>query len=136
MLALEAPIKARLQALPQLTGWAVRVGTEHADRRLAPAVDVRCPGAAIGDRKAGAVMVVPEWQITLVLRRGDDAAAQLDAAMAAVVGSLLGWQPGQHGGRGWEPMALVRITEPLLAEEGLTGYELTFSTSAMYMGQQ
>lgn len=136
MLALEAPLKARLQALPQLTGWAVRGGTEHADRRVVPAVDVRCAGASVPDRKAGAVMVAPEWQVTLVLRRGDDAATLLDAAMAAVITSLHNWQPGQHGGRGWEPWQLARITEPLLSDDGLTGYELTFSTGARYMGQQ
>lgn len=136
MLAIEPTIKARLQALPQLTGWAVRMGTEHADRRVVPAVDVRCAGASVADRKAGAVMVAPEWQITLVLRRGADAAAQLDAALAAVITSLHNWQPGQHGGRGWEPLALSRVTEPLLSDEGLTGYELTFTTGARYMGQQ
>lgn len=136
MLAIEPPLKARLQALPQLTGWAVRMGTEHADRRVVPAVDVRCAGASVPDRKAGAVMVAPEWQITLVLRRGVDAAAMLDAALAAVITSLHNWQPGQHGGRGWEPLALSRVTESLLSDEGLTGYELTFTTGARYMGQQ
>lgn len=136
MLAIEPPLKARLQALPQLTGWAVRMGTEHADRRAVPAVDVRCAGASVPDRKSGAVMVAPEWQITLVLRRGVDAAAMLDAALAAVITSLHNWQPGQHGGRGWEPLALSRVTEPLLSDEGLTGYELTFTTGARYMGQQ
>lgn len=136
MLAIEAPLKARLQALPQLTGWAVRMGTEHADRSVVPAVDVRCAGASVPDRKAGAVLLAPEWQITLVLRRGVDAAALLDAALAAVITSLHNWQPGQHGGRGWEPLALSRVTEPLLSDEGFTGYELTFTTGARYMGQQ
>ena len=136
MLALEAPLKSRLQALPQLTGWAVRTGTEHADRRVVPAVDVRCAGAAVVDRKSGAVMVSPEWQVTLVLRRGHEAATQLDAAMTAVIESLHSWQPGQCGGRGWEPLVLSRITEPLLSDDGLTGYELAFSTAGLYTGQQ
>lgn len=136
MLAIEPPLKARLQALPQLTGWAVRMGTDHADRRVVPAVDVRCAGAAVPDRKSGAVLLAPEWQVTLVLRRGADAAAQLDAALAAVITSLHNWQPGQHGGRGWEPLALTRVTGPMLAEEGLVGYELTFTTAARYFGQQ
>src|SRR3990167_676831 len=103
MLALEAPLKARLQALPQLTGWAVRMGTEHADRRVVPAADVRCAGASVPDRKSGAVMVAPEWQVTLVLRRGDDAAAPLDAAMAAVITTPPHTQPRPPGGRGGGP---------------------------------
>src|SRR3990167_554137 len=103
MLALEAPLKARLQALPQLTGWAVRMGTEHADRRVVPAADVRCAGASVPDRKSGAVMVAPGWQARLVRRGGDDAAALLAAARAAVIPSLHNGQPVQQGGRGWEP---------------------------------
>lgn len=136
MLALEAPIKARLQALPQLTGWAVRTGTDAADRAVVPAVHVRCAGAGVADRKAGAVLVAPEWQITLAVRRGPAAAEQLDSALSAVIESLHGWQPGQHGGRGWEPLTLARVTEPMLADEGVAGYQLDFSTGARYMGQQ
>ena len=43
--------------------------------------------------------------------------------------------PGQQQGRGWEPLALTRISEPMLATEGLVGYELAFSTTALYRGQ-
>ena len=136
MLALTAPLKARLQALPQLTGWAVRTGTEHSERQIVPAADVRCSGAGVGDSKAGAAMVAPEWTVTLVVRRSDDAADQLDAAFAAVFSSLHNWLPGQHGGRGWEPLRLQRVTEPLLADNGLAGVEMTFTTGARYMGQQ
>lgn len=135
MLALEAPIKARLQALPQLTGWALRVGTDQGERATVPAVDARCPAAGVADRKGGAVLVSPEWQITLAVRRGDEVAEMLDAALAAVIESLHGWQPGLHGGRGWERMVLSRISEPMLPDAGLVGYELTFSTSATYAGQ-
>lgn len=136
MLALTTPLKTRLQALPQLTGWAVRTGTEDADRRVVPAADVRCVGAAITDRKQGAVMVAPDWQVTLVVRRGASAAELIDEAVDAVISSLHGWRPPQCGGRGWEALSLSRITELLLTDEGYAGYELTFTTAGLYTGQQ
>lgn len=133
MLALESHLKTRLQALPALTGWAVRTGTELTDRRMVPAADVRCTGAGVPDSKAGAVMVSPEWTVTLVVRRSDQAADQLDAAFADVLASLHNWAPGQLGGRGWEPLRLGRVTEPQFAEDGLAGIELTFTTGARYI---
>ena len=136
MLALINPIKTRLETLPQLAGWHVRTNVEAADRRQLPAVDLRCVGAAASATKSGAVMVSPQWLVTLVIERGDTAAGQLDPAMSAVICALHGWQPGDFGGRGWEAMALVRITEPEFASEGVVGYELTFSTSGLYTGQQ
>lgn len=135
MLALAIPLQQRLAALPQLTGWVVRTNTEAADRKPLPAVDVRCVGAAVADSKTGAAMVAPEWAVTLMVRRGDDASSLLDAALSAVICSLHGWAPGQHGGRGWEPLALARVQEPAFADEGVVGYELSFSTAARYLGQ-
>lgn len=134
MLALADPIKLRLQALPQLTGWDVRTSAEDADRRGIPMADVRCPGAVVADPKMGAVMLAPRWQITLVVRRSAAAAEQIDHALAAVIGSLLGWRAGELGGRGWEPFTLESVTEPMLSEEGLVGYQVTFATAARYMG--
>lgn len=136
MLALTDPLKARLQALPTLYVWNVRTGTEHSDRRTVPAVDVRCNGASVADSRGGAALVAPEWTVTLVVHRSDTAAAELDAAFAAVFDSLHNWQPGTHGGRGWEPLRLQRVTEPAFADDGLVGCELTFTTGARYMGQQ
>lgn len=136
MLALTNPIKTRLEALPQLAGWDVRTNVKAADRSKLPAVDLRCVGAAASATKTGAVMVAPQWLVTLMVERGDAAVERLDPAMTAAICSLHGWQPGQYGGRGWEAMALVRITEPEFASEGVVGYELTFSTSGLYTGQQ
>ena len=81
-------------------------------------------------------MLEPQWSITLMVRRGDTAAAELDAALDAVVCTLHGWQPGSHGGRGWEPLKLQRITEPVFEDVGPVGYELVFSTAGLYQGQQ
>lgn len=136
MLALTAPLKARLQALPQLTGWAVRTGTEDADRTVVPAADVRCAGANVPDVKQGAVMVQAAWQVTLVVRRGDQAAEQLDAALSAVICAVHGWKPGVCGGRGWERFNLASVTEAQYASEGMGGYELTFTTAASYTSAQ
>lgn len=134
MLALANPIKLRLLDLPELGTWAVRTNTEDADRTVVPAADVRCIGADASAQRGG-VMVGPVWQVELVVRRGDTAADQLDQALSAVICSLQGWQPGGHGGRGWEALSLVRITEPVYADVGLVGYELSFSTSGLYTGQ-
>ncbi len=135
MLSLTTPIKTRLQALPALTGWAVRTNAEDADRATVPAADLRCLGASVADRRGSGVLVSPEWTVTLVVRRSATAAQEIDAALAAVIEALHGWMPGQQQGRGWEPLALTRISEPMLATEGLVGYELAFSTTALYRGQ-
>lgn len=135
MLSLTTPIKTRLQALPALTGWAVRTNAEDADRATVPAADLRCLGASVADRRGSGVLVSPEWTVTLVVRRSATAAQEIDAALAAVIEALHGWMPGQQQGRGWEPLALTRISEPMLATEGLVGYELAFSTAALYRGQ-
>lgn len=135
MLSLTTPIKTRLQALPALTGWAVRTNAEDADRATVPAADLRCLGASVADRRGSGVLVSPEWTVTLVVRRSATAAQEIDAALAAVIEALHGWMPGQQQGRGWEPLALTRISEPMLATEGLVGYELAFSTTALYRGK-
>ena len=135
MLSLATPIKSRLQALPALTGWAVRTNAEDADRATVPAADLRCLRASVADRRGSGVLVSPEWTVTLVVRRSATAAQEIDAALAAVIEALHGWMPGQQQGRGWEPLALTRISEPMLATEGLVGYELAFSTTALYRGQ-
>ena len=134
MLSLATPLKSRLQALPALTGWAVRTNAEDADRSTVPMADVRCIGAAVADAKASAVMLAPRWQVTLVVRRSDTAAEQIDQALSAVINSLLGWRAGELGGRGWEPFTLDSITEPMLPDDGLVGYQVTFATAARYMG--
>lgn len=136
MLAIANPLKSRLQALPALAGWQVRTNADDADRAPVPAADLRCQGAAVADRRGSGVMVSPEWTVTLVVRRSATAAQEIDAALDAVIGALHGWMPGQQQGRGWEPLALVRISEPMLASEGLVGYELVFSTAALYRGQE
>lgn len=134
MLALTAPLMLRLQHLPQLAGWDVRTNIEPAPRDKYPAADVRCTGANVPPNQADIVTLSPEWTVTLVVRHSDAAAAQLEAAFAAVVAALHGWQPGQHSGRGWTALRLVAAKEPLFTETGLAGIELFFSTSAKYHG--
>lgn len=133
MLALADLIKLRIQSLPGLTGWDVRTSTEDCDRRQIPSADIRCVGAAVADAKASAVMLAPRWQVTLVVRRGEEAAQLIDQALSDVICSLLGWRAGDIGGRGWEPFTLDGVTEPMLPEEGLVGYQITFATAARYM---
>lgn len=136
MLALANPIKDRLAALAPFADWQVRLSFESTDRRQPLAVEVGCLGASVGDTKSGAAMVSPDWTVKLMAPRGATAPELLDAAFSAVFESLHGWAPGEHGGRGWESLRLVRVQEPIFTDVGVVGYELTFSTAASYMGQQ
>ena len=54
----------------------------------------------------------------------------------AVIEAMHGWAPGQHAGRGWEPLQLAAVADAVFAEDGLAGVELTFSTQALYRGQE
>lgn len=133
MLALEPILKARLQALPALTGWAVRTGTDLVDRRLLPAAQVACEGAGVAGAQASGVKVEPSWSVTLVVRRSDEAADQLDAAFSAVVVGLHGFVPGQVAGRYWSALALRRVEAPIFDDSSVAGIVLTFSTGAAYL---
>lgn len=135
MLALEPVIKTRLQALGALTGWAVRTGTELADRRMVPAADVRSTGAQTNDSGASAVTLDPAWTVTLIVQRSDQAAVQLDAALTAVIASLHNWYPGQLAGRPWRRVALQTVREPEFVTEGQAALELIFTSSTVYHGQ-
>ena len=137
MFALNAPIKARLQSLPALAGWTVRTSTDLEDRDTPHrAVDVRVPGGGVAGVRSGAVMVQPGWSLVLAVRRSATAANELDAAFAAVIEAMHGWAPGQHAGRGWEPLQLAAVADAVFADAGLAGVELTFSTQALYRGQE
>lgn len=136
MLSILPALTLRLQQIPVLADWDVRTNLQPADRRALPAVDVRCTRARVADRKTGAVLLSPEWTVTLVLRRAADAGDVLDAALADVIEALHNWAPGKHGGRGWERLGLLDVSEPDFADEGMAGYTLTFSTAATYMGLQ
>ena len=137
MFALNAPIKARLQSLPALAGWTVRTSTDLEDRDTPHrAVDVRVPGGGVAGVRSGAVMVQPGWSLVLAVRRSAAAADELEAAFAAVIEAMHGWAPGQHAGRGWEPLQLAAVADAVFADAGLAGVELTFSTQALYRGQE
>ena len=134
MLALEKLIAQRLRELPALTGWAVRTGTDDADRRPVPAVDVRMGGAEVPKAGQRAVQLQPHWQVSLVVARSDDAAATLDAAIEAVIAALHNWRPAQDG-RQWSELYLQRVLPVDFSESGLVGFELTFTTSSLFHGQ-
>lgn len=136
MLALLQPIKDRLQALPELAGFDARDNMQAVDRRPVPAFDVRMPGASVPVRKGQGVMLAPLWQITLMVKPGTSAATELDAALAATVDAMHGWAAqGEHGGRRWERFELQAVTEAVTVDEGAVGYQLSFTTSALYRGQ-
>lgn len=136
MLSLEPIIAQRLAALPEVAGWEVRTGTLPEARGKLPALDIRCAGAAVTDSRAGAVMVSPEWAVTIAVQRGPLAAGQIDGALAAIIASLHNFRAGQVGGRGWEPMELKRAATPTFSDSGVVGMMLVFTTSARYMAGQ
>lgn len=134
MLALTAPLMLRLQHLPQLAGWDVRTNTEPVDRQLLPAADVRCTGADAQDSEAQAVTLEPVYTVRLIVRRAPEAAEQLDAALAAVVGALHNWRPGRVGARQWRRIALRVAREAEFIDNGQAGYELVFTSSTVLHG--
>lgn len=135
MFALEPPILARLQAVPALDGWQVRSSAAAVSRKVVPAVEVQCDGADVTDARTTAALVGVSWGVHLIIQQGETTMEQLDAAFAAVVGSLHNWAPGTAGGRAWQRMALQQVQPPELTEQGLVSYSLTFKTSARYDGQ-
>ena len=136
MIALLDPIKARLQLLPAVTGWALFTAAEEGDRKAVPRAAIGFSSARVVGVKTTAAQVEPSVAITLVVKRGAGASAALEAAMSAVIEQLHNWFPGEHGGRSWEPMRLAQITDPDFdSEEGLIGLTLAFTTQALYPGQ-
>jgi len=136
MLALESILKTRLQALPALTAWVVRGGTDLVDRRPLPAAEIACEGAAVTGSQASGAKVEPSWTVTLVVRRSDEAAGQLDTAFAAVIGSLHNFTPAQVSGHYWSALALKRVEAPQFGDEGVAGIAMTFSTGAAYLASR
>ena len=121
MLALEKLIQDRLRALPAFTGWQVRGATVATDRRGVPAVAVRMGGASVPQVRKPAVTLQPEWSVTLVVQKSDQAATQIDAALVATIGALHNWRPDDaargprapqarrpHGRAGLPPQDLSR----------------------------
>ena len=134
MLALIAPIKDRLQVLAPLAGWDLRSEDIDAPRSALPAVDVRCSGAVAQDSESVAVTLDPAYTVTLAVRRGPQAAAELEAALSAVIGSLHNWRPGGQGGVQWRRIALQVVRPPEFVDAGAVACELTFASSAVYHG--
>ena len=134
MLALEPLIQERLRALPVFTGWQVRGGTVATDRRGVPGVDVRMAGASVAQLRKPAVSLQPLWVVSLVVQRGDGGADQLGGALVAVIGSLHNWRP-EVAGRSWTELQVAGVSEAQFSDSGFAGYEITFTTVAVFDGQ-
>lgn len=136
MLGAAPLIVARLKTLTELSGWAVRDALDMEDRTALPAASVQCIGAAV-NASARSGMLEPRWQITLAVVKSATAAAQLDAAIEAVIGSLLGWlPPADANNRRWEPLKLFGVLPPEHPEAGVSAYIVTFTTAGLYRGQE
>ena len=134
MLGLEKTIRDRLRALSAFVGWQVRGATVATDRRGVPAVDVRMGGASVTQVRKPSATLQPEWSITLVVQKSDEAAALLDTALGAVIQALHNWRPADAA-RSWTELQVARVTEAAFSEAGLVGYEITFTTAAVFDGQ-
>lgn len=134
MLALLDPIKSRLVALPALGGFDVRADTADVDTTIVPSASVRASGASAADSETVAVTLEPAYTVTLVVKRSATAAQELDAALRAAVGALHNWRPGAVGGGQWQRMALQGVRPAEFSSTGLAGYELIFTTAAVYHG--
>jgi hypothetical protein len=135
MLSLEPVIKNRLNDLAALTGWRVSGACDDVNRAQVPAADVRMANAAAGDVRRTAAQLEPRWTVSLAVRRGEDVAEQLGVALSSVIETLHNWPPGQVGGRQWTPLQLIGVAEANFSTAGLVGYEVVFSTTAMFDGQ-
>lgn len=135
MLAILAPIKTRLAAMPALAGFDVRDNVEHTDRTTTPAADVRVVGAVVPESKAQGVRIEPVVRVTLVVPRGTGATDKLDAALGAVLAGLQNVKPLPVGGgqSTWGPLMLSTIKEPEFLDVGYVGYELTYTATSTYL---
>lgn len=135
MLVLESLIAARLRALPEFVGWQVREGCDDVSRISIPAADVRMSGASIPQVRKPAASVQPEWVVTLVVQRCSTAAQQLDSAFKSVMGALHNWRPVDPSGRSWTELQVARVRPADFADVALVGYEVSFTTVAVFDGQ-
>lgn len=136
MLQLEPVIVARLQAaLP--AGWVVKGdATGTGDRKPVDGgvAVVSLAGSAPPDARKTAVLLAPGWSVLLAARKGAGAPALIDVGVDAVIGALHGWMPGSVAGRNWEPFQLAQVSVSPLQDDGITGVELTFTTSGLFTG--
>lgn len=138
MLQLEPVIVSYLEsALP--AGWVVKGDATGVGDRKPPAdgglVVVSLIGSAPPTAKGTAAQVAPGWSVVLVARKGAGAPALIDGALIAAIGALHAWMPGEVAGRKWEPFQLAQVSVPPLQDDGITGVELTFTTSGLFKGQ-
>lgn len=112
MFAALAAVATHLRSVPHFQSWDVRDGLSVEPRAAKPAVDVRYRGASVGDAKGvSSVNVSPVLEVTLIVPRGPDAAADLDAAFTAAIAALHGYRV--HGASatrdGWTPFTLAQV---------------------------
>ena len=139
MFALESVLRDRLAALPEFVAWDVRGDSEEISKRTLPAVVISCDGVSVPDTKGSSVNIAVAWGVHLIVARSASATADLDAAFAAVIGSLLNHRPGKIGSRLWSPLRMLTsgaaVQQPHFAEQGLVEYVVTFESSSVYQGQ-
>lgn len=136
-MALEPVVAARVRTALQAldAAWTCMAASDAGQRDALPMASVRVDSAQVADSKTGAANVQPAVNVTLATKRGASAAADIDAAFAAVIAAVHNWMPGQVSGRAWNPMALQQVAPPQYLADGIVGLELVFTTHARFDGQ-
>ena len=132
MLLLEQIIKSRLAGRSALTSWQVRGASQLCDRTQVPAIEVRMSGAGLGDVSREAAQLEPRWSCVLVAKRSAKAAAELDAAMTAVIGGLHGFKPVSADSRSWSELKVAGVREAEFSDAGLVGYSVEFTCVSVF----
>lgn len=140
MFVLETLIRDELQSAPELSAFQIRTATDlETSKRTVPGIEIVCEGARIDKANAGKAGIAVAWGVHIIVQRGDGAADQLDDALSAVIGRLLGYEPGTRKGRYWKPLELSgggTVQVPEFIEQGLAEYAVIFETSAVYSGRK
>lgn len=138
MLLLEKKVVDRVRPALDALGrdWTTMgLNTDPGRRDARPLASVAFFNGNVADSKALAASVEVAYRITVSATRGPDAAGLIDTAVDAVVAAVLGWGPGEVGGRHWDRFRLLQVSAPQYADDALAGVLLTFVTVARFEGQ-
>ena len=89
-------------------------------------------GAGVGDVSREAAQLDPRWACVLVTKRSAQAAADLDAAMTAVIGGLHNHRPVTSDGRQWTELKTAGVREAEFSDAGLVGYSVELICTSVF----
>ncbi len=111
-------------------GWTVADGAQSQDRSALPRADVRLHGATLSSASGPGVTLQARYVVLLCVSSASTAFSQLDAAFTQAIAQLHYWRPDGQQAR----LQLQDFAEAAFAEQGLFGYELSFTLTTTRMG--